>query len=117
MLAELVTLAVTIGLIYLIYSLHRRFEVIKNRRSKREPALLESIGFDPDQHELVVRLTHGGTITGTPHPQGPGSLKDGILLIGARTNEGDRTPSALTFVPSQSVTAVGTATRSQQQDT
>src|SRR5690554_538287 len=114
MLAELVTLAVTIGLIYLIYliySLHRRFEVMKNRRSNREPALLESIGFDPDQHELVVRLTHGGTITGTPHPQGPGSLKDGILLIGARTNEGDRTPSALTFVPSQSVTAVGTATK------
>lgn len=92
MMPELITIAIAIGF---LYGLHRLIEAIRNRKVSREDSLLDNLGFDSDQHELTVRLSHGGTITGTPHPNSNHESKDGIILTNARTSENEKCPACL----------------------
>lgn len=91
---ELTTLII---LILICYGLYRLNTTLRNRRQPPEKTVLETLGYDPGHHDLVVTTKNSGVLTGTLDNRTTDPLTQGATFTEISDNP---TPGAvLTYIP------------------
>lgn len=109
--ANLITLTIVITLFWLMHSLT---EAIRKQRTSTNQSVLGHLGYDPEQHDLVVTLTDGSLLVGRVDICTGNPFQDGLILQDSRHDGENALPGAITFVAAGSITSLATRDRADK---